>query len=169
MEALQRLVFDNLFLLFAIAIAWNAVAFGFMRWRRKQRGLILPRTTDADVVFAELFASGSSHKSWMTRLGGASNCLTVIVTNSQLAITTFFPFTAFARTYDLEHLVSISDITGVSTRGKVTEVEFKKSDGTRRKVSLRLRDTPGFFGALEKQTNSAQGGGGQSATRPKSK
>ena len=137
-----------------------------MLWRRKQRGLVLPKVGDPDVMFSERFASGSSNKSWMTRLGGASNCLTVIVTKAHLAITTFFPFTAFAGTYDLEHLVPISDITAIVPKGRVTEVEFQRSDGTYRKVFLRLRNTDGFLRALRGQTSS-EGVGGQPATPPR--
>jgi len=152
MNALLKLVFDNFFLLFAIALIWNVVGVGFMLWKRKKRGLALPKASDPDVVFSERFASGSSHKSWITRLGGASNCLTIIVTRSQLAITTFFPFTAFAGTCDLEHLIPNSDITNLIPKGRVTELEFRRSDGTRRKLSLRLRNTNGFLRALQ-ETN----------------
>ena len=169
MDALLKLVFDNFFLLFAIALVWNVVVVGFLLWKRKRRGLVLPRSTDPEVVFSERFASGSSHKSWITRLGGAKNCLTVIVTKSQLAITTFFPFTAFAGIYDLEHLIPLSDINGVAPRGKITEIEFMRRDGTRCKVSLRLRNTGGFLQALGKITNSEQDGGGQPATHPETK
>ena len=169
MDALLKLVSDNFFLLFAIALVWNMVGVVFLLWKRKGRGLVLPRSTDPEVVFSERFASGSSHKSWITRLGGANHCLTVIVTKSQLAITTFFPFTAFAGIYDLEHLIPISDITRVAPRSKITEIEFMRSDGTRRKVSLRLRNTGGFLQALGKITNSEQVGGGQPTTRPESK
>jgi hypothetical protein len=156
MDALLKLVFDNFFLLFAFAVLWNIVAVAFMLWRRKQRGLVLPKVGDPDVIFSERFASGSSNKSWMTRMGGASNCLTVIVTKTHIAITTFFPFTAFAGTYDLEHLIPISDITAMTPRGRITDVEFQRSDGTRRKISLRLRKTDDFLRALRGKTNSEQ-------------
>lgn len=132
----------------ALVLFWNVVAVFILLWKRRKRGLVLPKVTDQDVVFFEKFASGSSHKSWMTRLGGASNCLTVIVTKSHLAVTTFFPLTAFAGLYDLEHLVPISDITGLTHRGRSTEVEFQLSDGTRGKFSLRLRRTEDFLKAL---------------------
>lgn len=82
MDALLRLVFDNFFLLVAFAVAWNVVGIGYRLWKRKGKGLVFPKPTDPGVVYSERFASGSSHKSWRTRLGGASNCLTVIVTES---------------------------------------------------------------------------------------
>lgn len=156
METLNKLIFDNFFLLFALALIWNVAAVAFMLWKRKRRGLALPKAGDSDVVFSERFSSGSSDKSWMTRLGGASNCLTVIVTKSHLAITTFFPFTAFAGIYDLEHLVPLSAIRSVTPKGRATEVVFQRNDGDRRKVTLRMRDSTGLLQALKGQTNSEQ-------------
>ena len=154
MDALLKLVFENFVLLFACALIWNGFVMGFLLWKRKRRGLVLPQRSDPDVVFSETFASGSSHKSWVTRWGGAANCLTVIVTRSHLAITTFFPFSAFDGVYDLEHLIPLSDLTNLVPKGRVTEIEFRRSDGTRGKLSLRLRNTEAFLRALQRQTNS---------------
>lgn len=156
MDALLKLVFENFFPLFALALIWNVVALAFMLWRRKRRGLVLPKVGDADVVFSERFASGSSDKTWMTRMGGASNCLTVVVTRTHLAITTFFPFTALAGSFDLEHLIPLSDITNVGPKGRVTKVKFRCNDGGRRKVTLRMRNPGEFLRALKGQTNSEQ-------------
>ena len=156
MDALLKLVFDNFLILFAFAVLWNIVVFAFMLRRRRQRGLVFPKVADPDVIFSERFASGSSNKSWITRMGGASNCLTVIVTKTHIAITTFFPFTAFAGAYDLEHLIPIADITAMTPRGRITDVEFQRSDGTRRKISLRLRKTEDFLRALRGKTNNEQ-------------
>lgn len=152
MDRILKFIFENFFLLFAIALIWNAVGFGWMLWKRKRSGVTFPKASDPDVVFCERFASGWSHKSWLTRLGGASNCLTVIVTRSQLAITTFFPFTAFASRYDVEHLIPISAITSLTPKGRVTELEYRRSDGTHRKLSLRLRKTNDFMRVIQEQT-----------------
>ena len=156
MEALDKLITENFFLSFTFAFVWTVVGFGLMLWWRSRKGLVIPKATDPEVVFVEKLASGSSHKSWMTRLGGASNCLTVIVTRSQLAVTTFFPFTALAGIYDIEHVVPISDITALTPKGKAIEVEFQTIDGTRRKLSLRLRDPAGFLRAVEPKPKSEQ-------------
>ncbi len=158
MDGFHKFMLSHFGQLFALAAVWNLGGIGVMLWRRKRRGLVLPKTNDPDVVFSERHASGSSYKSWITRLGGASRCLTVIVTRTQLAITTYFPFTAFAGTYDLEHVVPLKDITRAGTRGRITEIEFLLPDGTRRKVVLRLKDTAGFLRALGRQAGSAQVG-----------
>jgi|GEM_PF-870904 len=149
MDKFNPFLFDSHLSFFTIIFVWCVVCFGFLLWRRKRRGLVLPKITDSNAVFTERFASGASDKSWLTRLGGASNCLTVIVNQSHVAITTFFPFTAFAGIYDLEHLIPISNITGLFPKGKFIEVEFKKNDGTRCKLFLRLRNDADFIQALE--------------------
>ena len=156
MESIDKFITEHSVLFFAFAFIATFSAFAFMYWRRSQRGIVLPNASDPDVVFVEKFASGSSDKSWMTRMGGANNCLTVIVTQSKLAVTTFFPFTALAETYDLEHLVPITDITALTSKGKVIVVEYQRMDGTRRRLSLRLRDPAGFIRALERPTPSEQ-------------
>jgi hypothetical protein len=128
---------------------WVILVFGFLLWRRKQKGLYLPKASDEDVVFVERFASGYSHRSWITQMGGAANCLTIIVTESHFVTTTFFPFTAFAGFYDLEHLIPLTDITELLPNGRMTEIEFKRDDGTVCKLTLRLKDSAGFEVALK--------------------
>lgn len=149
MTELNNFIFDNFNTLITISVVWCVFGIIFLLWRRKLRALVLPGVNDNDVVFAERFASGASHKSWMTRMGGAANCLTVIVTESHLVTTTFFPFTAFAGFYDLEHLIPILDITGLSSDSKITEVEFKRTDGTDGKLTLRLRNSPDFIQTIK--------------------
>ena len=99
----------------------------------------------------------------MTRLGGSSNCLTVIVTRSRFAVTSFFPFTALSGIYDLEHLVPLSEIAGIVPQGKVTEVEFPRSDRTCCRLSLRLRDTAGFLSAVQNHTDREKDSSGEPA------
>ena len=107
------------------------------------------KKNDPKVIFSERFATGYSHKSFITRILVATNCLTVILTKSQLTIRTFFPLTLFIGICDLEHQIQLSNITGLENRGKITKIEFNKKDGTSRTISLRLRDTAGFLNALQ--------------------
>lgn len=174
MDEIIKFVSRHFFEIFVFALLCNIAVFGLRIWKRRETGIVFPNVNDADVAFAERFASGSSHKSFITRLGGASNCLTVIVTKSHLAITTFFPFSIFAGTYDLEHVIPRANITRVENRGRVTEVEFLLRDGSHRKLSLRLGRTTDFLLALKEQKDSEQGEAGQpplaalSATSPAS-
>jgi len=141
--------FDKLVIgYFIFGIVWNVIAISFLLWRRSKRGLKLPNLTDPDVSFVERSASGSSHKYWYTRILAASNCLTIIVNDSHLAVTTFFPYAAFAGIFDLEHLIPKSKITSIELKGKRVEIEFLQDDQSTGKVSLYLRDTSSFLQTL---------------------
>lgn len=157
MNEIYNFIFRHFFLIFGIALLWNVAVIGWRLLRRKNSGIVWPKRNDADVVFAERFASGASDKSFLTRIGGANNCLTVIVTDSSLAIRLFFPFSIFAESVDLEHLTPLSKIVNVVPKHRVIDVEFLRDDDTRRKVSLRLRDPAGFLQAIGKSSASAAG------------
>ncbi len=139
---------DDYFVEFVIfALIWNVLGIGFLLWRRKNRGLVLPKVTDPEVIFYERTASGNSHKNWLTRIAGASNCLTLIVTDSHLVLTTFFPFTAFAGVFDLEHLIPLERLASVNAKGKTVKIEFSLGSEKRR-ISLLLGESERFLAAL---------------------
>ena len=144
---------EILSLLILTGPVWIVLAYSFIQWKRKRRGVVLPKSSDPDVVFFERFASGSSDKSWMTARGGASNCLMVIVTQTHLVTILPFPFTAFGAMSDLEHIIPIGDIAEAGAKDRLVEVDFCAADGSRRKLSLRLRDTGGFLRALQGSAN----------------
>ena len=98
-------------------------------------------------------ASGNSHKSWWTRLGGARNCLRVAVTDSEVWIRPFFPFSLLAGDFDLEHRIPRSSILAaeLSSSSLIRSVllDFRLADGSQRRVQLRLRDPDAFLAALK--------------------
>src|SRR6185369_12562643 len=69
-----------------------------------------PRFEPSDVVFQERFASGCSQKNVLTKLGGARNCLRLVVTRRFLWVTSWFPFSLIAPFYDLEHVIPLDSI-----------------------------------------------------------
>lgn len=82
-----------------------------------------PRFEPAEVVFQERFASGCSQKNILTQLGGARNCLRLVVTERVLWVTSWFPFSLLAPFYDLEHVIPLDAIVSVrrsSFFGKAT-------------------------------------------------
>ncbi len=60
-----------------------------------------------EIVYQEFFASGASRKNILTKLGGARNCLRLLVTRDFLWVTSWFPFSIIAPVYDLEHIVPL--------------------------------------------------------------
>lgn len=72
-----------------------------------------PNITKDDIVYEERFASGSSLRNVVTRIGGARSCLRIVVTGDLLWITSWFPFTLFAAVYDLEHVIPLRSISSI--------------------------------------------------------
>jgi len=109
---------DNFQLFFVFAVVWCGSWMAYLLWRRSRRGPRFPRLEEVELLFQEKSASGNSHKSFITRLGGAHNCLRIVVTREEVWVTTYFPFTAFVGFYDLEHRIRRDAITDVQRNGK---------------------------------------------------
>jgi hypothetical protein len=124
--------------------------FGFaaMAWKQISRGPRFPSLSSVNVLHRERFASGCSHRSLMTRLGGARNMLRVVLTDSELWITTLAFFRGITAYYDLDHRIPLADITDVEERGKSVLIHFKRDDQTEGKIQLQLRDQEGFISKL---------------------
>jgi len=72
-----------------------------------------PRFKKSDILHHEWFASGFSRKNILTKIGGARNCLRLIVAQNFLLVTSWFPFFLLAPLYDLEHVVPLGAIDSV--------------------------------------------------------
>lgn len=82
-------------------------------------------------------------------MGGANRCLTIIVTESQLAVNTFFPFTFFSDKIDMEHVIPINKVTEYVSKGSIVEIDFIRADGTEGKISLYLKSPAEFMQAIQ--------------------
>lgn len=149
----ENVIRNHFHLFFLFGLLWVASAMSFMLWRRSRRGPHFPRFADVILVFREEFASGHSDKSWLTRLGGAHNCLTVAVTDDEVWVKTLFPFSAFAGIYDLEHRIPRSAITSLKRNGKWVYLEYRLPDQSARRLNLRLRKVDEFISALPELHN----------------
>jgi hypothetical protein len=145
---IDRFILDNFWLCWAITFLWISVAIAFKLWRRSHRGPHFPPLDTVNVIFSERFASGSSHKSLFRRLGGAQNCLSITLTDSELWVTTFFPFTAFAASFDLEHQIPLERLSDVQRNGRNVTIDFATSDGVSRRIVLELRRADRFIKAI---------------------
>jgi len=99
--------------LYWFSIAATVVVFGWLGWGYLRAIQARPRFEPADVVFQEWFASGYSQKNFITKIGGARNCLRIVVTRSFLWVTSWFPFSLIAPFYDMEHLIPLSAIVSI--------------------------------------------------------
>ncbi|HJS07234.1 MAG TPA: hypothetical protein VJ809_06220 [Pirellulales bacterium] len=149
MQWLQQVIRDNFLLLWAAAVAWCIGGMAFLLWRRSRRGPHFPDRDEVNVLFKEKWTSGRSCKSLFTRLGGANNCLRVVVTDNELWIAPHFPFSAFAGQFDLDHRISRDVIKNIEQNGRKVTVEFAVEECQTRKVELRLRNPDAFVTAIE--------------------
>ena len=88
-----------------------AVGLGFAIWRYLLAMRHRPRLARQDVVYQEWFASGWSERNLLTKLGGARNCLRLVMTRELLWVTSWPPFSLLTPVGDLEHVIPLQSIT----------------------------------------------------------
>ena len=141
--------------LFLFSFAWVVIAFTWRYYRHKRSGIVFPDVGSEQVRFHEGAASGWSHKTMFTRLGGARNCLQVTVTDTEVWIRPFFPFSILSRDFDLEHRIARSSITCVqpsqSTFARPLLLDYRDDRGKAHRLSLLLRKPDDFLRALDLQ------------------
>ena len=99
--------------LYALSILTTVAMVGYLLWRYVRSLQTRPDFQQADVLFQEWFASGCSQKNVITKIGGARNCLRLVVTRNFLWVTSWFPFSLIAPLYDMEHVIPLRSITSV--------------------------------------------------------
>ena len=103
-----------------------------------------PVIPERDITFTERWVSGSSQKNLLTKLGGASNCLSVTLSRSALVVRPMFPFNLMflPEIYDLEHVIARKDIKRIepntASDSRSVLVEFE-SNGQKKRIELELR------------------------------
>ncbi len=133
----------------ALAFLWVFGSFGMRWYRRAKRGSLFPERDSVNIRFEERWTSGRSHKSSYTKIGGASLCLRVTVTDDEVWIAPHPPFNLVEKS-DLEHRIKKETITNIATtkRGSVI-VEFSRDDAELGRVELYLRRSKEFLRALD--------------------
>ena len=90
-----------------------AALLGFMIWRYVVAGRHRPSFKQEEIIYQEFFASGASQRNFLTKIGGARNCLRLVVARDFLWVTSWFPFSLITPLYDLEHVVALRRIVSV--------------------------------------------------------
>ncbi|HYJ47011.1 MAG TPA: hypothetical protein VEV81_10390 [Pyrinomonadaceae bacterium] len=106
-----------------------------------------------DITFSEKWASGASHKNMLTKLGGARNCLAVVLSKNALVVRPMFPFNLafFSEIYDLEHYIPRNRIKRIEPdesagRGRVV-IEYESESGEKQ-IELVLKKKQEFLRAV---------------------
>jgi hypothetical protein len=110
-----------------------------------------PSIRPSDIVYQEWYASGHSRKNLLTRLGGARNCLRLVVTRDVLWVTSWFPFSLFTPVYDLEHVIHRDQIISVRRCGLLLRsvlITFRDDRGSERTLRLWPWRPAEFLGSL---------------------
>jgi hypothetical protein len=123
---------------------------------RRSRGKPIVFTGVEGAAYVETTASGHSHRTWYTRLGGANRLLVVAVAGRRLIIRPRFPFNLLflPEIYGLEYEVPVDQITSVQPRkGRLGQVDVQFRDATNdvQSVTLYLRDPDRFIESLGKR------------------
>ncbi len=141
----------------AIAAVLSLGYYGPRLAARRRRGRLFPPIGEVEVIYQETGASGRSLEDAITRFSGASRCLKLVVTPSELWTTFMFPFSLMPDVYDLEHRIPKADIVAVREqsallRGKSLVVEFHRPDGGTAKLELWPKQPATFLAALQQGT-----------------
>jgi hypothetical protein len=152
MQDVLRFIVRNFFWLFLFAIVWLSCWFGWFYYKHKKTGIVFPPLPDTGVYFHEGTASGSSHRTVFTRLGGANRCLRVTVTGTEVWVRPSPPFNIFAQIFDMAHRIPRASIVRVQP-GKTLWVrrlilDYRDQTGQIHRLSLALRDPDAFLRAL---------------------
>ena len=137
---------------FSIQLLVAAIFLGYMIQRYIAGIINKPKLNKRDIVYQEYFASGNSCKNFLTRLGGASRCLRLVVTKELLWVTSWFPFSIFAALYDLEHVIPLQKILSVegkqSAMGQSLLLTYTDNQSRNHSLQLRPKNPEEFVEAL---------------------
>lgn len=96
-----------------VSVLPAAALFGLIAWRFVSAVRGRPVFSKSEIVYQEWFASGCSQRNIITKLGGGSRCVRLVVTRRFLWVTSWFPFSLLAPFYDMEHVIPLRSITSI--------------------------------------------------------
>ncbi len=140
--------------LFQITLFVNIIGvflvFGYIGWMlyRRNKNHPFPDRHDVEIIHQEHKASGNSHKTFFTRIGGANNSLTVIVTPIELWITVPWFFGWIAPKCNVEHRISLDAITNIERKKNKLTIHWSTEDNLAHTFDLILRHPDAFLKAV---------------------
>jgi len=111
-----------------------------------------PSIQQNDILYQEWFASGCSTKNILTQFSGGNNCVRLVITKELLWVTSWFPFSLIAPSYDMEHVIPLDWITEVEpNRGfkwRGVRLTYVDANGATHSLKLVPRNEEGFLRAI---------------------
>jgi hypothetical protein len=141
-------------LLGAVVGAISAIAVLLLSWSASNRNRRNAAPTEgAPELYRNNFGSGRSLATTLTRIGGARNCLQIVITPDEIVTRTYFPFSIFAGPYDLEHRIDKRDIIGFRESksflaGRILTLQYRREDGQSAELELIPKRYEAFRQAL---------------------
>ena len=132
---------------FVLMLAFNALVF-YVGGRRAE--LRFAGQDDQEIRFRERGASGHSNKSIVTKFGGASGVLEVVVTDRELWLKGIWPlFSYIGAMFDMTHRIPRSNIRKCITVDHAIELHFSNETGVESHVVLELKNPTAFVSAID--------------------
>lgn len=136
-----------LFVLVNVCWIFSIVLFSYLK---RKRNPLFPDQNTAQFVFQERRASGNSDKTSFSKFGGASNCLTVRVTNTELWLSTPDIAAFTSKKVDMDHRIALTDIVEVRSDGKrFVWVSFRIGEDEVRTLRLMVKKRMAFIATIE--------------------
>ena len=150
---MEEFLKDNFKLLLWVAVVGNALVILVYKFRRAPQGKQRAAIHEHDIRFSEKWVSGASQKNVLTKLGGARNCLAVVLSNKALIVRPMFPFNLpyFSEVYDFEHYIPRNEIRCIrpdESEGKGRVVIEYGSENGEKQIELVLRKKQEFLRAV---------------------
>jgi hypothetical protein len=117
--------------------------------RGKKAKSIFPPIDTVNIIYRDKSASGYSTKSLKTKVSGANNTLDIVVTDSELWLTSKLLLASIGNTYDLLHRIPLDSILRVESKGKKITIDFKNQDNEDKQVVVMTKNMDEFFKALK--------------------
>jgi len=105
---------------------------------------IFPDIDSVIVKYRDYSASGYSTKSMITKIGGASKVLDIVVTKDEVWLKSMILFAGICQYYDLLHKIPFNQITNAKKDGKKVILDFQSGEGEGKQVIL-LTHSPDNF------------------------
>jgi hypothetical protein len=125
--------------------------------RGKKALAIFPDEKKVTILYRDRKASGFSTKSFITKIGGASNSLDIIVTEDELWTKGNLLFADFMRKYDLLHRIPLKKITSIETKkGDKIEISFTPEAYLEKTIVIKTNRNFLLVELLKKLTSDSQ-------------
>ena len=140
------------FLAGAVAVLLSSLLLALCCRRCCARKRSIRTATTEHVLHTERRASGYSHRSLITQLGGIAHGVELTVTADKLLVDVAYPFALVAEQVDLCHRIALDSIERVAARRIGRELEciitYRNGRGSRQQLSVFPEAPDRFLNAL---------------------